>query len=160
MTVVVVKDGVIATDSRVTVESEAGGIRMFHCEKLYKIPGVAAIAVAGESFSALRFVEWFRTRAAKGGKKKRDTDLIMGEADFSALVLHKTGKLEEFDKWLIPEEILLGEGKNQFYAIGCGAKAALGALHMGANAEEAVRVACKIDPLCDLPVVSLRLEEI
>lgn len=152
MTVVVVRDGVMASDSRATIESEAGGIRFVHCEKIYKIPELGMIVgVAGDGFAALRFVEWLRTRPTKKGRKKRDDMLVIGEADFSAIVLHKDGKLEEYDRWLTPEDVLLDV--NQYYAIGCGAKAALGAMAMGADAKRAVEVACGIDPFCSLPVV-------
>jgi hypothetical protein len=153
VTVVVVRDGVMASDSRATIESEAGGIRYVHCEKIYKIPEMGLIVgVAGDGFAALRFVEWLRTKPTKKGRKKRDDMLVVGEADFSALVLHKSGKLEEYDRWLTPEEIVLDV--NQYYAIGCGAKAAMGAMAMGADAKRAVEITCGIDPLCSLPVVT------
>jgi hypothetical protein len=158
VTVVVVRDGVMASDSRATIESEAGGIRYVHCEKIYKIPEMGVIVgVAGDGFAALRFVEWLRTKTTKK-KKRRDDMLVVGEADFSALVLYKNGKLEEYDRWLTPEEIILDV--NQFYAIGCGAKAALGALVMGADAKKAVEVTCGIDPYCSLPVVAASVAEL
>jgi hypothetical protein len=154
VTVVVVRDGVMASDSRATIESEAGGIRFVHCEKIYKIPDLGVVVgVAGDGFAALRFVEWIRTKPKKNGRRKRDDLLVTGEADFSALVLHKDGKLEEYDRWLTPEEVILGV--NQYYAIGCGAKAAMGAMAMGADAKKAVEVTCGIDPLCSLPVVAV-----
>lgn len=158
MTVICVRDGVMASDSRATIESEAGGIRYVHCEKLYTIPELGVVVgVAGDGFAALRFLEWYRTKPTKKGKKKRDDYLVIGEADFSALVLHKDGKLEEYDRWLIPEEVILGV--NQYYAIGCGAKAAMGAMAMGADARKAVEVTCGIDPLCSLPVVSVDIKK-
>lgn len=158
MTVVVVRDGVMASDSRATLESEAGGIRFVHCEKIYKLTEMGLIVgVAGDGFAALRFVEWLRTKPTKKGKKRRDDMLVVGEADFSAIVLHKSGKLEEYDRWLTPEEIILDV--NQYYAIGCGAKAAMGAMAMGADAKRAVEVTCGIDPLCSLPVVTASFAE-
>ena len=159
MTVVVVRDGVIASDSRATIESEAGGIRYVHCEKLYVIREMGVvIGVAGDAFAALRFVDWYRRKPGKRGTRKRDDLLVTGEADFSAIVLHKDGRLEEFDKWLIAEDMLLE--KNQYYAIGCGAKAALGAMAMGADARKAVEVTCGIDPFCSLPVVAFDVKEL
>jgi len=159
MTVVVVRDGVMASDSRATIESEAGGTRFIHCEKIYKIPELGLIVgVAGDGFAALRFVEWLRMKPTKKGKKRRDDLLVTGVAEFSALVLYKDGKLEEYDKWLIPEEVILSV--NQYYAIGCGAKAALGAMAMGADAKKAVEVTCGIDPFCSLPVVTAGVAEL
>jgi hypothetical protein len=151
MTVIVVKDGVMGSDSRVTIDSEAGGSRMWRCQKLYSITELGVvIGAAGDGFAALRFVDWYRTKTRKK-RKKSDADLLIGDADFSALVLHKSGKLEEFDKWCVGEEIQLTKG--EFYAIGSGVKLALGALEMGADITRAIEIACKYDPYCAPPIV-------
>jgi hypothetical protein len=160
MTIIVVRDGIMASDSRVTVESDAGGIRVFQCQKLYKIPELkCVIGVTGDGFAALRFVQWYRTLSAKKKRKPMDT-LALAEADFTAVVMHADGRLEEYDRWCTPEEIELGEGKNAFYAVGCGTKLALGALAMGASASQAVEIACKYDPFCALPVVLVDKSEL
>ena len=161
MTVIAVRDGIIASDSRVTVDSDAGGSRMFFCRKLYLLKDMGVvIGVAGEGFAALRFVEWYQTiPMRKKGRKKRDSDLINGDADFTALVLHKDGKLEEYDRWLIAEEVPLGPDAQQFYAVGSGCKVALGAMSMGASAAQAVEVACRWDPYCAPPIVSFDISK-
>lgn len=154
MTVIAYRDGVIASDSRVTADSEAGGTRMFKCEKLYrktikigrrKLPVI--IGTAGESAPGLIFVDWY------GSDKPPPSQLIDGEADFTCLILRPDG-LFEVDKWCRPDKVL-----SKFYAIGSGAKAALGAMHKGASAIEACEIACKIDPYCALPIVSMRLKD-
>lgn len=150
MTVIAYRARVLAADSRVTVESEAGGIRYFRCEKLYR-RGDAVIATAGDTGSNA-FVEWY----AEGAKKsERPEILVHGDADFTCLVLTRQG-LFEFNKWCTPERVIMPRSA-PFYAIGCGAKAALGAMHMGASAVTACRVACRVDPLCDPPIVSMTL---
>lgn len=160
MTIIVVRDGVMASDSRVTVDSEAGGTRVFQCQKLYKIADMkCVIGVTGDGFAALRFVEWFR-RAPKKNRRKPLDILVTGEGDFTAVVMYANGKLEEYDRWCTPEEIELGEGKNAFYAVGCGTKLALGALVMGASAQRAVEIACQYDPFCALPVVAVSVGEL
>ena len=161
MTVIAVRDGIIASDSRTTVDSEAGGSRMFTCTKLYLLKEVGVvIGVAGEGFAALRFVEWYQTiPLRKKGRKRRDVDLIHGDADFTALVLHKSGKLEEFARWLISEEVLLGPDSQPFYAAGSGCKVALGAMSMGATAAQAAEIACRWDPYCAPPIVAFDISK-
>jgi hypothetical protein len=148
MTTIAIRDGIIAADSRTTIDSEAGGSRVFRCEKLYRaFEGTAKeaiLATAGESFSALLFVDWYRSENRPVEIPER---LVNGEADFTVVALTREG-LFEYDKWCRGEKIL-----DKFYAIGSGAKAALGAMHMGASAEQAVRIACKIDPYSALPLV-------
>lgn len=155
MTTIAFRDGILAADSRSTTDSESGGARVFRCEKLYRkrvktaetggIEDDIIFATAGETFSGLIFVDWY------GSGKDVPELLVHGGADFSVLVLSRKG-LFEFDKWCRGEKVL-----NTFYAIGCGAKAAMGAMHMGASAEKAVRIACLIDPFSAPPVVTMRL---
>jgi hypothetical protein len=135
----------MVADSRMTMESEAGGARVFRCEKLYRKAG-AIIGLAGDSGPGLVFLDWYGTGRAK------PTSLIDGDADFTALVLTKKG-LFEYDKWCRGEKVI-----GRFYAIGSGAKAALGALHMGATARRAVEIACRVDPYSAPPLVSIRLK--
>lgn len=136
----------MAADSRVTISSDAGGSRVGTCEKLFRTKD-AIIGTAGESAPGLVFLDWY-----KSGKKTAPIFLIDGEADFVALVLTKHG-LFEFDKWCRGERIL-----DPFHAIGSGAKAAIGAMHMGASAERSVEVACLVDPYTAPPIVTMTLK--
>lgn len=145
MTTIVYKDGVIAADSQVT----AGEARKFRCEKIYQVVvhGLPAIVgLAGGAFDGLAFLDWLM-----GDKPEPPQRLIDGEADFTAIVLNKHG-LFEYDKWCRPDKVL-----ERFYAVGSGASAALGAMHMGATARQAVEVACKIDPFSGGPIVEMSL---
>lgn len=150
MTTIVYRDGVMAADTRATVNSEAGGSRVFRCDKLYRVTCLdgteAIVGLAGGSFDGLAFLDWLVS-----DDKAPPQRLLDGDADFSALMLNRHG-LFEYDKWCRPERI-----RGRFYAIGSGAKAALGALHMGANARQAVAVACKIDPYSARPIISMSL---
>jgi hypothetical protein len=154
MTIIAYRDGVIAADSRVTVDTEAGGTRMFRCEKLFrktikegrkKVQVI--IATSGESAPGLIFVDWY------GTDKPPPAALIEGDADFSCLILRSDG-LYEADKYCRPEKIM-----SKFYAIGSGTKVALGAMEMGATAKQAAEIACKYDPHCAPPVVTMRLKK-
>jgi hypothetical protein len=156
MTVIAYRDGILAADSQTTTETEAGGIRKFGCEKLFHFKSTARheheciIATAGENAPGLIFLDWY---ARAPPKRKPPSQLVDGDADFTCLVLTKAG-LFEYDKYCRGEQI-----KEQFYAIGCGAKAALGAMHRGASAAEACEITCLIDPLCALPIVTMQLQK-
>lgn len=147
MTTVAWREGVFAADSRATYESEAGGARVRNCQKVYrKVIGVGRrkrevlIAVSGDVSPALIFVEWY------GSGKPYPQILADIDSDFTCLVYSKRG-LFEYDAYCQAEEV-----KEKFWAIGSGAKAALGAMHAGADAWRAVNIACKIDPYTAPPV--------
>jgi ATP-dependent protease HslVU (ClpYQ) peptidase subunit len=156
MTTIAFKNGVIAADSRVTVESEAGGARNFDTRKLFRakvdIKGTfkdVILATAGESAPGSLFVEQWST-----GKSLTEIRELFtySEADFTILVVTEDG-LFEVDKWCILEPVY-----EPFYAIGSGSKLAMGAMEAGASAQKAVEIACKRDPYTALPVVTMRLK--
>lgn len=153
VTTIAYKNGVLAADSCVSLQTEAGGSRKFRCEKLYrKTIGKGRskknviIGLGGESSPGLLFLDWY------GSGKEPPTQLIDGDADFTALILTLDG-LFEADAYCRPDKIL-----EPFYAIGSGAKAALGAMHAGASAKRAVEIACRIDPYTAPPIVTMRLK--
>lgn len=140
MTTIAYRDGIIAADSRVTY-GEDGSARVHTCKKLFrktitqgKKQFDVIIATAGEASPGLVFVDWYGS-----GKPVPDIFLHLG-GDFLCLVLTPQG-LFEFDVYCRGEEV-----SDDFYAIGSGAKAALGAMHCGKSAVEAVRIAARIDP--------------
>ena len=152
MTTIAYRDGVIAADSRVTVDSEGGGSRVFHCEKLFskfiKFQGKkqnVVLAGAGEAFAAELFIQNYTGGEVEQSIKE---NFLVGDADFTVLLMDSAGSLYEMDRWCHFTKI-----KDTFYAVGSGAKAALGAMHMGADAYRAVQVACEIDPYTAPPVI-------
>jgi hypothetical protein len=156
MTTIAYRDGVLAADSQVTAESAAGGSRKHTCIKLFrKMVTVkrktfdVIIATAGETSPGLVFIEWYGS-----GKPIPDVFLHIG-GDFTCLVLTPKG-LFEYDVYCQPEEIVLSP--YPFYAVGSGTKAAMGAMHCGKSAIEAVRIACKVDPFSSGRIVSMKLE--
>jgi ATP-dependent protease HslVU (ClpYQ) peptidase subunit len=157
VTTIAYRNGIVAADSRVTTDSEAGGSRAFKCVKLFRkevrINGITVpviLAAAGEAFSGELFVEKFNGESVDD--VTRD-NFIMGDADFTVLIITELNEIFEVDKWchMVPVD-------EEFYAIGSGAKAALGAMHMGASAKRAVEIACKIDPFTAEPVVTMSLK--
>lgn len=155
MTTIVFRDGVLVADSQETIDTEAGGSRKFRCTKLFRRTAKDGtpflIALAGESSSGMVFLDWYGS-----GKGKRRVPQILVDADagFEALV-YREGQLLYFDAWCRPTTI-----EEPFYAIGSGAKAALGALHMGATAEQACEIATRIDTYSSPPILVMRLDEV
>lgn len=152
MTTIAYRDGILAADSRVTY-GEEGSARIHTCKKLFRKKVTQGkksfdviIATAGESAPGMLFVDWYGT-----GKPIPDTFLHLG-GDFLCLVLTPSG-LFEFDVYCRGEEV-----NDDFYAIGSGAKAALGALWCGKSAVEAVRIASRIDPYTGGRIVTESLQ--
>lgn len=154
MTTICYKDGIVAADSCVSLQTEAGGSRKFQCEKIFrkickgkdgkKYPAI--VALAGESSPGMVFLDWLGS-----GKEPPRQLLIDASADFTALILTPQG-LFEADAYCRLDKII-----DPFYAIGSGAKAALGAMHAGATARAAVAIACKIDPYSAPPILFMSL---
>lgn len=154
MTTLAVKNGVMAADSRVTVESE-NGVRTYECEKLFRKKIVDAagdydviIGLAGESTPGLLFLDWY------GSSEPAPTALTEGEAEFTALILTPHG-LFEADAYCRPERVL-----NDPHAVGSGAPAAMGAMLAGATAAQAVAISCRVDIYSALPVTTMRLTNV
>ena len=152
MTTIAYRNGVMAADSRVTMDSEAGGSPVFDCEKLYRktirdgrAKRQVIIGLAGESEPGLIFLDWY------GSKTPAPQVLIDGQADFTALLLTSDG-LFEVGMYCRPERVL-----NKFYAVGSGAKAAMGAMYAGCTAKRAVEIACLVDPYTAPPIRTMRL---
>lgn len=147
MTVIVVRDGVIASDSQ--GGGGQGGLKV-KMRKLVR-QGDVAIGWSGNYCDGKAFAEWYFAGADLEkipARHNRDAD--RNAVDFTALVLHSAG-WEYWFEWMVPEtsqDIL-----EPFYAIGSGTQAAMAAMHMGASAVEAVEVACTVVDGCALPVV-------
>ena len=148
MTTIVYRGGFMAADSCETTSDESAGAYKGTCVKLFRLDSSqmdppCIIGLQGESSPGMAWLDWFQR-----GRSDRDLKAHIRDsgADFAALVLNRNG-LWLWDSWLVPVKI-----EDEFYAIGSGTKAALGALHMGANAVEAVEIACLIDPYTAGPV--------
>lgn len=128
MTTIAVKDGIMAADSMV---SSSYGRK---ATKIRKIRG-SYYGVAGNWDDALQFFEW----REKGGDPPSMDDI-------SALEIRK--KTLYYWSGSVAEKI------KPPYAIGSGADIAMGAMSFGATAEEAVKLACKLDDTSCLPVIT------
>lgn len=153
MTTIAFKDGILAADSRSTIETEAGGCTKHTCAKLFRRtikigkrkPYDVVIATAGEVGPALVYVDWYAISAGLGEPPRV---LLDHDSDFTCLILTPHG-LYEVDKFCRPDLII-----EPFYAIGSGRKEALAVMHHDGTAVEAVRIAAKIDPFTGGRVVT------
>jgi hypothetical protein len=142
-TIVGVADRLVS-DSKITMEKREQDTH-YEGPKLVR-KGEAIIGTAGSCDLGEAFVKWY------GTKRKKPNGFGKG-ADFEALVLSSRG-LYHYDEYLSG-----GRVNNAFFAIGSGATCALGALHAGADAEQAVRIACKVDNLSGEPIQIMKLNE-
>lgn len=137
MTVIAVRDGVMAADSRAT-----NGDVPYRCEKIYRI-GRQLVGAAGDNNACLAYVRYFR------GEKVEPEELKGAHA----LVL-SPGGLFIYEETTAADPVL-----EEFFAIGCGSDAALGAMQYGASAIQAVDAACRWNVQCGPPVVHLTLKK-
>jgi ATP-dependent protease HslVU (ClpYQ) peptidase subunit len=142
----------MAADSRGTLETESGGARFFRCEKMYrktikvgKRTEEHIIGVAGETSPALVFLDWYGS-----GKDVPEVFALMN-SDFMVLIYNKHG-LFEADAYCRPERVL-----EKFWSIGSGCKAALGAMHAGADAKRACFIATKVEHFSSTPITTMSL---
>ena len=128
MTVIAFREGVLAADSLIT----GGGTRLGYASKIRKIGPVLA-AASGSWPQALSFLDWF-----SGGM---DGDPPEVDEKAEGLLIYDGRLVTWSDKgW---DHIVA-----PFYAIGCGAAEARGAMAAGASAVEAVKAACLVDVHC------------
>ena len=116
-------------------------------KKLYRVDS-AIVGIVGSLMDGLVFVDWWRN----GHKMDALPEFRMYRGaedapDITALVLTTDG-LEYWTEHFQPMPLEV-----PYFAIGAGAKAAMGAMHMGADAIRAVEAACAIASGCDLPVM-------
>lgn len=119
----------MAADSRVT-----SGNAFYESQKLFESPDGALIGVAGSMNDALLFVEWYQAGADRTQRPVWESD------EFEALVLNEAG-LARWNK----DCMRLPVKGRQFYAIGSGGYAAMGAIYAGADLVEAIKIAAKCD---------------
>jgi hypothetical protein len=150
VTTIAFKDGVLASDSRVTWSGhiKASGVKMWRVEsKVAPVKGEVLLAVCGYLSAACLFREWMQ----EGGEphlNKRGVD--MNDA-FEALIVHKSG-LYTADALCAIEPMT-----EPFWADGSGGLAALAAMACGKSAVEAVRIASRFDAYTGGRIVSMTL---
>jgi 20S proteasome alpha/beta subunit len=130
MTTIAWRDGILAADSRSMV---GGWIEPHWVQKIFRMPDSRLVAITGNQAEARKLVNWLRER-------DRQDHADQPTGDCRAIVMHTDKRVQVYE-----------DGCSYFAtgsigAYGSGAPAALGALHAGATAEEAIRIAALLDP--------------
>ena len=142
MTVAVYRDGVLASDRAVSTDND---LIACYRTKIRKTNG-KLIATAGQAQNGVAFQEWFH--AGEPPDKKPDLD-----NDFIGLVIDANGTINIYNNKLYSYV-----AESSCFAIGNGHHVAMGAMEMGATAEQAVSVACQYVLGCGGGVDVLRLD--
>lgn len=140
MTVIVADRKTMSGDS-MTVH---GGTVVGSHRKVHAVRDMV-VGYAGDLDSGLAFLDWSKRGMGSRGKPRDLSEEFMG------LVLDGSG-LYVYTYLLVPMRI-----EEDFWAIGGGAQAAMGAMRMGATTKRAVEIACAVAPDCALPVTVEKL---
>lgn len=127
MTTVACNRHTMACDSYLTDGNTIQSVR-----KVFKRKG-HLVGIAGDYAECMEFVRWWLK-----GKHERGYTGTMEEVE--VLILTSSGKILHYSGCSNPFEL-----DDQFAAIGSGATAAMGALHVGATPAQAVTAASKVD---------------
>lgn len=128
MTTIVCTREAMAADSQVTSPAAK-----YRTSKLRRLPDGSILGLAGVTSCAEAMAAWLADELPQPPADwAEDTVLLRLTPDRRILL---------YDSSTIPFEI-----EDDFAAIGTGAAAALGAMHMGADLRTAIRIAAKIDP--------------
>ena len=150
MTIICYKDGVLAADSGTTGAS--GGFCSCNVMKITRSPSGWLGGFAGRGATATKFLNWLERRdddPAEGPDLTNTKDEETGEG----LLVDPTGSLY----WLSSDGVITPM-QNEFAAIGSAEGFALGAMHAGASAEEAVRLVIENCNYCWGPIETLALD--
>lgn len=128
MTTIAYRDGILAADGRTTM-----GETIFtdHTKKIIRLSDGALFALCGEVAYVQPMLD---------ALEDDDVDLPEAKGEFTAVVVEKDGKLRVYEGmggWINVDA--------PYAAFGSGDEYALGAMDMGASAEEAVRISCGRD---------------
>lgn len=132
MTTIVYKDGILAGDSLMSADGELS----HYSKKVFNIDGYL-LGIAGQACTIDFFRDWVRENC--------DPDVLNGlDHNYTILVVPPKGtKIHLYSS--VTGVLKDSLSKNKPYCIGSGSSIALGALQMGATAEEAVKAAINID---------------
>ena len=136
MTIIAIRNGIIATDSGCFHNNlHIGGVT-----KIREIPAHLGGGFAAGAGETAKVVAALSMVAIKGWHARIDGEGI------SVIWLMSDGSV-----WAV-EEAATYQIEAEFHAEGSGKAVALGAMHAGASAGEAVEAACKIDMSCRPPI--------
>jgi len=131
MTTIAYKQGVLASDTGATM----GGSRLGRVEKIVRAADGRLAAAAGNAAYAHAFRAWVLKGEGEPPSAKSDDPSVANRG----IIFHPCGRIQVF------EDVGSFDVTAPYYAIGSGRPEALGAMHAGATAEQAVRAAMEHD---------------
>lgn len=149
MTVIAVRDGVMASDSLVT-----GNRIKYEAPKLYR-RGDLIIGAGGNTDDSETLMEWFLQDPKDRPPLPAYRLFKDEEPSATLLVLRPDGAFSLVYTNGYSSDETAGRG---FSAIGTGAVAAMAAMEMGADACKAVEIAIRIDPDCGGAIQTMRFK--
>lgn len=156
MSTVAYRNGIMAADSA----GWSGDTYIGTHAKMRQI-GTRLVGCVGGLASIELFMEYMKKRTAAALQRLRElehkTDQDSNQAatsdlDLAAICVDNDGSVSIWDNSLVPLRC-----EAAYYAIGSGEEYALGAMAIGASAEDAVRAAAHHDAHTRLPVVVMKL---
>lgn len=141
MTTLVYRSGVLAADSRC---KNGSYVTPEPATKVRKLPDGSLVGFCGGIAECEELAAWIESPEGDRPKPSVESCVVHIKPD---------GNLWLYEGGSKPYRLPVVE----FYAWGSGFGVAVGALHMGADACEAVRIACLVDPSSGGPVQSVRL---
>ena len=133
MTVIAIRDGVLAVDSHI-----GSNWRMGNVQKSRRLPDGSVAAGTGNFHVVVAFLN-----AMESGSD------LPPLGDDEVIQLMRDGSVMYWDSGVSSFQI-----DAPFHALGSGAQLAIGAMAMGATAREAAEIACRYSNTCGLPVVA------
>lgn len=111
------------------------------------------VALAGDYECGLLFIDWIKSDFNKFERPEYQFDEKSGANDMLSSIVYDCQKkvLHYYSANLVPTEVGVP------YAIGTGAPYAMGAMYMGATAEQAVEIACRLDENSGLPTKKIKV---
>ena len=145
MTTIVYRDGLMAVDTRAYIGNCASlGKKV----KLHRLDDGTLIAASTRDVGVPdAVVAWFSEGMKDGPSGLKERLALTQEVGFEMLAVASDGVATYVDGNALPTK-----AKADFYAVGSGSQYALGAMEAGATAEEACRIACKLDPWTEEPI--------
>lgn len=132
MTVIAYRDGLIACDSMCI----SGGMKS-NVNKFAR-PANAILFGSGEQSAFLQLVSWY-----VGGANPADWPTSINRNDFTSMIVAQGGRIFEYEHLPYPIEII-----DPYSAWGSGRDIAMGAMYMGATAEQACMAAAQHNNGC------------
>ena len=135
MTTIVYKDGILATDSRLSMDGTLISDSNIKAVKSKKY----LVAASGLAGLCDLFLEWGRNDFEDIYKPEVQTHVEIG--DFEGIAIDKKGNVTSYDLNWMPTII----GQVEMYVSGSGGDVARGAMMMGADVITAIECAIKVD---------------